>query len=317
MNLKFLSLLLAAHLCTAISPNKEIVPTRPVLPASAAEAPAVSTEISPALLTEFRRHVLFSGASSCDDLLDWDCTACKASLVKSTVVHRQLKNTLTATHGYVAVNHDIGAVVIAFRGSGDTFAWMQDALVIRRRFDVVGNGATVHSGFYNAWKAAKDGVAESVSQLLAQYAGYTINVTGHSLGAAVASMIAVQLARQYPSVTVNLFGISEPRVGNAAYATALEEQTNLNAYRLEQANDFVGNFPKRWLGYVHHGTEYWIKEAFTDKIIRCENVPGDESSLCANSVKSKFSSDVHNHVLGYNFAAGCDTSGSNSAARKT
>jgi len=267
------------------------------------EAP---TPISAALQTEFQRHVQFAGAASCDDLSKWDCAACKSPLVKSTVVSHIINHQASAAHGYVATNSDLKAIIIAFRGSSDKVALGQDTMISKVDFAVVGNGAKVHSGFYKVYSAAKDEVFAAVTELLAKNSGYTITVTGHSLGAATASLIAIDLAKQHPDVTVNLYGISEPRGGNAVYAAAFGNQSNLNAYRLEQANDLVGQSPPKMLGYVHHATEYWIPKAFTNNIVKCDSAPGQESTQCANSVKGALNGKVHNNVLGYNFAGGCD-----------
>jgi len=272
--------------------------------------------IPASLVTEFRRHVLFSGATTCDDLSKWDCTACASPLIKSTVLYRQITKKSAAVHCYVAVNDDIKAIVVAFRGSGDATAWLQDLKFFKKSFDVAGRDAKVHIGFHNVWKGATDDVSKAVDELLAKYSGYTINVTGHSLGAAAASLIGLDLARQHPKVAVNVFGISQPRVGNAAYAAAVEKQENLKAYHLAQANDIAAKYPPRWFGYLHHATEYWIPEAFTDTIVRCDSPSGEESSECANSVSGGWNGDLHNHVLGYQFVAGCDTSAKQKVLKK-
>jgi len=268
------------------------------------------TEISPQLLETFHRNVLYAGASSCDILDTWDCTACKQTLIKSTEFYSQFSNSLAAAHGYIAVNHEQKQIVVSFRGSGDVFAYIEDAVIFLKDFDIAGKGAKVHTGFYNTWNAARNLVHDPVSQLLAKYPDYYLNVVGHSLGAAVASMTALELAVTYPNRKVTVVGVSQPRVGNKAFALAFAQQPNLTAYRLEQANDFVGQYPAQWLGYVHNSPEYWINPAFTENVVFCPSPPGEESQLCSNSVHAKLSSDVHNHVLGYNFAGGCDTSSS-------
>jgi len=300
MNFKLATILLLASYALAI----------PQPPAHRLATSSLPTEISPQLLQTFQRNVLYSGAASCDILDTWDCTACKQTLVKSTEFYTQFSNSIAAAHGYVAVNHEEGQIIVAFRGSGDIFAYIEDAVIFLKDFDVAGNGAKVHTGFYNVWNAARDLVHDPVSQLLAKYPDYYLNIVGHSLGAAVASMAALELAITYPNRKVTVMGVSQPRMGNKAFALAVAYQPNLTAYRLEQANDFVGQYPAHWLGYVHNSPEYWIKTAFTEDVVYCPSAPGEESQLCSNSVSAKFSSDVHNFVLGYHFDGGCNTSSS-------
>jgi len=286
------------------APKGSLLPSVPA-PKRAAAGGGTPTPISAQLLQTFTRNVLYAGAASCDNLKAWDCTACQQPLVKATEVHGQFDYKVSATHGYVAVNRDLKQIIIAFRGSKDGFSIVKDIHVALKDFDIAGGGAMVHQGFYNVWSPSKDSVHSLVDDLVNQYSDYDINVTGHSLGAAVASMTALDLAITYANRNVILVGVSQPRVGNKAFALAIAHQPNLTAYRLEQANDFVGQYPQPDKGYVHNSPEYWIKTAFTSDVLFCPSAPGTESPLCSNSVHRQLNGQVHNFVLGYHFDGSC------------
>jgi hypothetical protein len=68
-------------------------------------------------------------------------------------------------------------------------------------------GCTAHGGFIQGWLDAKPKVVAAVNTATAANpasAGYKIVVTGHSLGAAIASIAAVELRRTFTTYAVDL-----------------------------------------------------------------------------------------------------------------
>lgn len=98
----------------------------------------------------------------------------------------------------------------------------------------------------------------SINSLKASNPGYTIVVTGHSLGGGIASIAASSLAALGNKVTVYTYG--EPRNGNDDFTTYIQSLIPTSSYfRVTHANDGVPQIPPKVLGYRHHGTEYWEK----------------------------------------------------------
>ncbi|KAE8783135.1 phospholipase A1-Ibeta2, chloroplastic-like [Hordeum vulgare] len=112
----------------------------------------------------------------------------------------------------------------------------------------------VECGFRNLYKTAGDGspslsemVVTEVRRLLKKYEGeeVSITVTGHSLGAALAVLIADELAGHGGAPTpVAVFSFGGPRVGNHAFAERVEAR-GARVLRVVNAHDVVPQLPPR------------------------------------------------------------------------
>ena len=90
----------------------------------------------------------------------------------------------------------------------------------------------VHQGFITAYNSASDVVLSTVSAQVKAYPSYSIVITGHSLGAALASLGAVSVKSNFPNASVALYTFGQPRTGNPAYATLAESVIGVgNIYR--------------------------------------------------------------------------------------
>jgi len=98
-------------------------------------------------------------------------------------------------YGYIAVNHKFREIIIAFRGTTNLLNVAEDLNSMESAFQAAGakyegesltpafsNDIYVHKGFYDAWKTLKDDINDKLRTMINQYQGYSIVVTGHSLG---------------------------------------------------------------------------------------------------------------------------------------
>ncbi len=110
----------------------------------------------------------------------------------------------------------------------------------------------VHRGFL----AAVGGVWASVRDWLRNNrTNQPVFLTGHSLGAANACVLALRLvAADIPVTAVYTFGC--PRVGNGKFARLFNEL--IRHYRYVNHNDAVTRLPPVWLGGRHTGFEYYF-----------------------------------------------------------
>tara|TARA_B100000927_G_C16430866_1_gene455496 strand:- start:308 stop:1066 length:759 start_codon:yes stop_codon:yes gene_type:complete len=107
----------------------------------------------------------------------------------------------------------------------------------------------VHSGF----QGEIDKVWDDLSFTLADLSTRQLHITGHSLGAAMATICASRLVYKFRIHCLYTFG--SPRVGDKRFVRNL---TNLMHYRVVNNNDIVCKVPFALMGYRHHGTLCYI-----------------------------------------------------------
>ncbi|MCD9560651.1 hypothetical protein HAX54_019379 [Datura stramonium] len=166
--------------------------------------------------------------------------------------------------GYVAVCEDRNEIqrmgrrdiVIALRGTATCLEWAEnfrDLLVERQNVDDdVALQSKVECGFlslYNTGDHRVPSLAESVvnevQRLIEQYKGepLSITVTGHSLGAALALLVADDLSTCAPNAPpVAVFSFGGPRVGNRGFADRLNDN-NVKVLRIVNNQDVITRVP--------------------------------------------------------------------------
>lgn len=153
----------------------------------------------------------------------------------------------SGTECYVAGDDE--RTVIAFRGTQDVADWRNNLdreLTKHYRCD-----GRAHRGFYGAWLSVSKAVRNALGEPR-ECIGRKMYVTGHSLGAALASLCAYELAhRGYTVSGVHLFG--SPRVGDQGWAEHYEHWLGHVTYRHVNCCDIVPRVPPMWFGYRHVG----------------------------------------------------------------
>ena len=139
-------------------------------------------------------------------------------------------------------------VIVACRATEPTA--INDILADLKMFPVKHHlGGRVHRGFY----AEYDKVIPGIKDALAKHnkkGDKTVWVTGHSLGGAMAVLVAAELQ---PDGGLHTFG--QPRVGNKAFLKVLE---GIKYYRYRNNNDVVTAVPPSWLFFRHGGVLRYI-----------------------------------------------------------
>jgi Lipase (class 3) len=157
-----------------------------------------------------------------------------------------IRDVVTGTEIFATHRHDDGCAVIACRGTqpGDYKDLISDLSVISDEW-TEGTGR-VHLGFA---KAART-VLPPVQHWIDQYASHsTLIFTGHSLGAAVATLLASVLRPK------RLFTIGSPRVGDREFAASLD---GVDVQRIVNCCDAVTEVPLETSAYTHVGERTYI-----------------------------------------------------------
>lgn len=143
-------------------------------------------------------------------------------------------------------------IEIAFRGTKDLANWLLDLDV---RKEPLAYGVRVHAGFLAAAERLLPLLlAELLPPSLAKEAVPPLRITGHSLGGAVASLVALFLQREGLRVEA-VYTFGSPRVGNAAWRAAYSEALGECSYRVIAEGDLVPLVPGLLDGYRHVGQE--------------------------------------------------------------
>ncbi|XP_073026721.1 phospholipase A(1) DAD1, chloroplastic-like [Primulina eburnea] len=166
--------------------------------------------------------------------------------------------------GYVAVCNDkaeiarLGRrdVVIAYRGTATCMEWLENlrATLTCLPCDMAPENceSMVQSGFLSLYTSSaggrpslQDSIREEINKILQKYADepLSITVTGHSLGAALATLTAHDINTTFkhaPLVTVVSFG--GPRIGNKNFRRQLE-RNGTKVLRIVNSDDPITKVP--------------------------------------------------------------------------
>lgn len=195
--------------------------------------------------------------------------------------------------GYVAVCDDqreiarMGRrdIVIALRGTATCLEWgenMRNVLVqVPGQTDPTQGQQKVECGFLSLYKTSgphfpslADSVVAEVKRLMELYKGETlsITVTGHSLGAALALLVADDLSSSAPDAPpVAVFSFGGPRVGNRGFANRLSAK-NVKVLRIVNSQDMITRVPGM---FVSEGLDKKLRDAGAAHVLNVldDNMP--------------------------------------------
>ncbi|KAI9307397.1 Alpha/Beta hydrolase protein [Cunninghamella echinulata] len=230
----------------------------------------------------------------------WFCPHCKSS-VSDAKIEKTFFSLLSDTNGYIITSASQKAIFLAFRGTNSIRSAITDLNFVLSAYPPI-KGAKVHPGFYNSYIEVQKTVLNTMDSLLKKYPGYRVDVTGHSLGGAQAELATLDLFQRFQQLTpdnLRLYTVGQPRVGNPNYA-AYFLSTKIGKIRTVHESDLVPHLPPMASGYLHTGTEYWVKDDDTKLTQICEATY--ESASCSNTLVPFLS--ILDHLSCYNINEG-------------
>jgi pimeloyl-ACP methyl ester carboxylesterase len=154
----------------------------------------------------------------------------------------------------------------------------------------------VHSGFADTQSRTADAVLSAVKAGLQSTGTNKVFVTGHSLGAAIATLDALMLRQQLePTISITSVIFAPPRIGNAAFANLIDSQLGGQLTYVTHGNDPVPIVPPLFLGYQHSAGEVHIPSSGEVGTVAC---PGKENVNCQDG-NSIIHSKVQDHFGPY------------------
>ena len=151
------------------------------------------------------------------------------------------------TQLFVAADEDL--VIVAFRGTEEK---IQD-FVTDVRFGLVDGlmEGRVHRGFRDALRHVWTDVPRAVSEF--QNNHQSLWVTGHSLGAALATLATAEWIEEDKPIN-GLYTFGSPRVGDKRFARHFNSEAKVKTFRYVNNQDIVTRVSPRVLDYRHVGT---------------------------------------------------------------
>lgn len=133
---------------------------------------------------------------------------------------------LSDSCGYIALSPGDRRIIVAFRGTYSLINALADLSLARQEYlpypDAECNGCTVHAGFLESWGQTEKIIGGVLGDLLQQYPGYKLELVGHSLGAAVAALAALDFAGRAWNADIRVTTFGEPKGGNKEFAGFLD-----------------------------------------------------------------------------------------------
>jgi hypothetical protein len=100
----------------------------------------------------------------------------------------------TDTAGFVSSDSTNRLIAVSFRGTESWRNYITDAQVSLDSVDLC-DDCEGFRGMYNAWSEVSGAIISTVKSALAANPGYTVVVTGHSLGAGIATVAAAEMRK--------------------------------------------------------------------------------------------------------------------------
>ncbi|KAK5274518.1 hypothetical protein LTR96_001119 [Exophiala xenobiotica] len=164
------------------------------------------------------------------------------------------------------------------------------------------SGCQAHSGFLDSWNSAKTIVQGAIDGAKSANPSYNIVATGHSLGAALATLAAADLRNS--GYNIALYNYGSPMVGNVPLADFITAQAGGN-YRVTHTNDIVPKLPGYPLGFAHVSPEYWITSP-TGAPVTANDVQVSSGVIDLDGNQGQLGGTVTDHLWYFNGIADCD-----------
>ncbi|XP_066380262.1 lipase-like isoform X2 [Miscanthus floridulus] len=240
-------------------------------------------------------------------LYTWTCSRCNDLTrgFEMTCIIVDVQNCLQA---FVGVDHNLNAIIVSIRGTQENSVqnWIKDIIwkQVNLNYPNMPN-AKVHIGFYSSYNntVLRPAITNAVRKARKLHGHSNIIVTGHSMGGAIASFCALDLAMSFGSNNVHLMTFGQPRVGNAAFASYFAKYVT-NTIRMTHERDIVPHLPPYFfflpqLTYKHFPREVWEHEVDGNTTYQVCDGSGEDPNCCrivlgrsVEQLKGSLASDI-------------------------
>ncbi|HLG96955.1 MAG TPA: lipase family protein [Bryobacteraceae bacterium] len=164
--------------------------------------------------------------------------------------------------GFLAVSES-GELIAAIRGTETIWEWMHDASFLMVPSVIQGVAGLTEDGFTDVYRSLRidktAGAPTAIASIATYLSGGTaskVTVCGHSLGAALATLLTADVAANSPCRTPVSYTYASPRTGDHIFANSYNALVPAT-YRVANRQDLVPQLPPILpLPYEHVNTLY-------------------------------------------------------------
>jgi len=254
------------------------------------------------------RQLMLSYAAYCGPsaVQAWNCHWCSNTNTTTGFTPTSLVvNDTTAIFAFVGeINNTVNVV---FRGTVPESLedWIEDLQYSELIPYPKNPTVLVHSGFWDAFLSVRDALRAGFTNLMKTTTPTNVYFTGHSLGAALATICALDFVEDglLPAgIPATIYNFGSPRVGNKGFAEYFEKEFGTfggATWRVVNKADVVPHMPFQYMNFYHVNTEVWYTSSTSYKVC---TTPEDPS--CSDSV---IFGNVFDHAtyLGYDIIPYC------------
>lgn len=251
------------------------------------------TSITDSTYNTVYRYASFAALAYCTKK-DWFSvgtlqTACSMSLCTESPGNIYVEHIYRGTVSGVLFRDDSNhEIIVALKGTTSNDEWLMDFKIYPMPYHFLSKrkkgwkkylfsnsecrGCTVHKGFYDGSKEVYDNMFTQIVALSREYPDYNMVVTGHSLGGAIAPILANELLLLGRKRKTTLISFGSPKIGNRLFAQWIDKAWNTQYHydnlhavldrssylRVSHKGDLVPLLPMRQLGYDHCGIDFYF-----------------------------------------------------------
>jgi hypothetical protein len=189
-----------------------------------------------------------------------------------------------------------GNVAIAIRGTEGTLEWIHDAEFLAVPCPSLTGAGHTEDGFTAMYESMRTGVASNSSTVANALATLpfprpviSVTICGHSLGGALATLLALDMAANTAYTDPSVYTFGSPRTGDSLFASTYDQVVK-NSYRIANRLDIVPTLPPP-VDYEHVLNPYELNPIrflpLPPKVL-VKSDPGCEHSLQTSCISYRF-----------------------------
>jgi pimeloyl-ACP methyl ester carboxylesterase len=149
----------------------------------------------------------------------------------------------------LVVQDSAGNVVVAIRGTASIFEWVQDARFLPVKCPILPGAGYTEDGFTAVYESLRitvnptsERLVEALPNMAFPHLVTSMTICGHSLGAALATLLALDVGANTKFANPTSYTYASPRIGDPSFVDTYNQLVP-NTYRFANRLDLVPKLP--------------------------------------------------------------------------